>query len=129
MHQVLLKPFFSPVSCLSVSEVCPEGCDAAEQRGYAVLSPGISISAHPYCCFLVSKGSFGVTAYGWPLPVKENLFGACTNLCAQPYHWSMLCSSVRVFLWISFPIRTDHQSICKARKPLLFPPITTNPAP
>ena len=47
MHQVLLKPFFFPlVSCLPVSEVCLEGRDAAEQKAYAVLSPGISNSAH-----------------------------------------------------------------------------------
>lgn len=55
MHQVLLKPFFVPVSCFSVPEVCPQGCDAAEQR--AVLSPSISISVHP--CVAVSSVSGG----------------------------------------------------------------------
>lgn len=107
VHQALLQPFFP---------LCPAFlCQRSVRRdavlrsgGYAVLSPSTSISVHPCIAISsVSKGSFRKTAYGWPLPVKANLCGALTNLCAQCYRWTTLCSSVRALLWISFPIRTD----------------------
>lgn len=49
VHQVLL--FFFP-QCPSVSEVCPEGCDAAEQRIHCVLTQHFYFCSPSYCCFL-----------------------------------------------------------------------------
>lgn len=116
-------PSLFPLGVLAFP-VCPEGWDAAEQGGYTVLSTSIPISVHPCIAISsVSKGSFGVTAYGWPLPVKENLSGALTQLCAQHYFWSMLCSSGRGLRCISFPVHPDRQPTCN---PSLFPPRITN---